>query len=236
MHFLLQGDGVTIVEKRTVRLAALMYDWRTSLASLQYLCAGHLNEIDASVVPVGTVEFVQEFARQYNIHLPVFNTYPPCLHGLLRREVREMRLGDVRGDVFVKPQTDVKRFTGGMVCDIPAGLPADLSVWVSEPVDFVSEWRYYVLNGVVVGAGRYDDGDDDAPAPDEADITDAVRAWSSAGAPAGYSLDFGVTRQGNTALVEANDGWSLGFYKGSCSNKNYAQLLHARWLEIVLHG
>ena len=45
-------------------------------------------------------------------------------------------------------------------------------------------------------------------------------------APAGYSLDVGVTESGETALVEVNDGFSLGTY--GLDPIEYAKLLSAR--------
>lgn len=50
-------------------------------------------------------------------------------------------------------------------------------------------------------------------------------------APAGYALDFGVTRDGRTLLVEINDGYALGCY--GLQHNLYAKLLEARWAEMV---
>lgn len=38
---------------------------------------------------------------------------------------------------------------------------------------------------------------------------------------------------GMTKLVEVNDGWALGLYKGSCSASDYLKLLEARWEELI---
>ncbi|MBW8810364.1 MAG: ATP-grasp domain-containing protein, partial [Lysobacter sp.] len=51
-------------------------------------------------------------------------------------------------------------------------------------------------------------------------------------APAAYGIDFGVLCDGQTALVEANDGYSLGAYK-KISNAVYTDLVMARWAELV---
>lgn len=50
-------------------------------------------------------------------------------------------------------------------------------------------------------------------------------------APAAYGIDFGVLSSGETALVEANDGYALGAYK--IESAPYAELLFARWAELV---
>jgi hypothetical protein len=52
-----------------------------------------------------------------------------------------------------------------------------------------------------------------------------------ANAPAGYAADFGVTGDGRTLLVEVNDGYSLG-HGGLVANR-YAELLRARWTELI---
>ncbi len=50
-------------------------------------------------------------------------------------------------------------------------------------------------------------------------------------APAGYSLDFGLTQDGRLLLVEANDGYALGNY--GLFYVDYAKLLSARWAELT---
>ena len=49
--------------------------------------------------------------------------------------------------------------------------------------------------------------------------------------PAGYAMDFGVTDDGRTLLVEVNDGFALGCY--GADPIQYAKLLSARWCELV---
>ena len=93
-----------------------------------------------------------------------------------------------------------------------------------------------------MGAARYDqDGAEDAPSPDTSAVKAAAAAMrarfmDSRGheCPQGYALDFGVLADGRTALVEANDGWSLGLYGGSRSitPSTYLQLLWDRWQQI----
>lgn len=43
-------------------------------------------------------------------------------------------------------------------------------------------------------------------------------------------LDFGVTSDGRTLLIEMNDGYSLGAY--GLEPELYAKLLTARWAEL----
>ncbi len=237
MHFLLQREEISVVEKRIVRQAAMLSDARISILSLN---AAIPAEIPIEAVPVGSVEFVSGVMSARSLETPPHMTYPIELLGpgapFLRRDVWSATFADARRDLFVKPRDEIKRFTGALFQDLPldVSISPNYPVWLSERVNFVSEWRYYVLKGQIVGAGRYDDGDDDLPAPDIGLVTAAIGAMTAAGGPAGYALDFGVLDDGRTALVEANDGWALGYYRGTCSHLDYARLLHARWEEILL--
>ncbi len=68
--------------------------------------------------------------------------------------------------------------------------------------------------------------------PHESVIAEAVRQLEEFGeGTAGYGLDVGMLPDGQTALVEWNDGYSLG----SCglARADYADLLIARWCELM---
>jgi hypothetical protein len=107
-------------------------------------------------------------------------------------------------------------------------------VWTSDPVTWVSEYRFYVYNGFIIGEGRYDDKDDDAPLPDLEIIHNMVNDYQqNAQCPIAFSLDIGVLDSGETALIECNDAWALGFYSGSLSHDNYYLMLWERWQQIV---
>ena len=112
----------------------------------------------------------------------------------------------------------------------------DTPFWASPYHRFGPEYRFYVLHGEILGYGRYDDIDDDQSDPLSLDmnaVMDMVTAYQNDGAPIGYGLDVGVSDEdGMTKLVEINDGWALGFYKGSCSHRDYLRLLETRWIEI----
>ncbi|MDY7014869.1 MAG: ATP-grasp domain-containing protein [Cyanobacteriota bacterium] len=82
----------------------------------------------------------------------------------------------------------------------------------------------------IVGIHRYSG----APSAkvDEFVVEDAVCCLDKAGeSVAGYSLDFGVLETGETALVEMNDGFSLGNY--GLADGKYTDLILARWKELL---
>ena len=213
-----------------------------------------------AALPVGSVEFVLEVMRAAGVQAPAPMSYPVELFPLLGRNVASTTLGAVRGapkqDVFIKPQS-IKTFNGFVwrpgATDIDehdqeqlalmARLPDEFPVWVCEPIEFLCEWRYYVRHGYIVGASRYDpDGAESAPTPSVRTVMDAVERMSLSSSdsgssrsspPAGYALDFGVTKNGRTLLVEANDGWALGYYGTGIAAVDYLKLLWARWQQIA---
>ena len=196
-------------------------------------------------LPVGTVEFLRACAARRGVTLPEIGAYPDLLRPYLRRAHRLGVLGEARGltvPTFIRPAFAVKAFTGFVFHPSDPedarriqGLPHGLPVWLCEPVTWQCEWRVYVVRGKVVGAGRYDpEGADDAPEPDHDLVETLVRAWGAV-SPAGYALDVGVLESsGDTVLVEVNDGWALGYYKGTCAPADYVRLLWTRWREIAL--
>jgi hypothetical protein len=191
-------------------------------------------------MPVGSVAFCRTAMMHQGIHPDLVSTYPESLHAFMHRHIwmgtaLQVRVSDQR--FFVKPR-DHKVFNGFIWQDGDfdqhqfMAEPDALPVWCSDVVSFASEWRYYVLNGVIVGAGRYGEGPDDAPMPDLKVVEKMMHAFQP-DAPAGYGLDVGVLDTGETALIEVNDGWgSLGLYKGTCTSRDYLRLLEARWIEI----
>lgn len=203
------------------------------------------------VLPIGSVEFIREFMRVTSIPEPENISYPIEISHLLHRSVKMQQVGSILGRHFVKP-VETKIFTGFIYdCmqnprelephdkeqfDVLMGLPAETKVWVSEPVKFVSEWRYYIIDGRIIGKARYDpDGADDAPEPDAIILEIAIRSLTTIGGkPIGaYALDMGVLDSGETALVECNDAWAIGLYGKALDSRNYFEFLQARWSQIV---
>lgn len=199
------------------------------------------------VCPVGSVEFVRAVVRYYERDHRLQDTwpgsYPTALRSTLHRPAWTMTLGAARHSVqavFVKPAAlaDCKAFTGQLLAPGRYGdeelrqAPDTLPVWCVPPVTFLSEYRAYVLHGRMVGLARYDlRPEEDAPQPDLRVIRAAIQDFTEA--PASYALDFGVLATGETALVECNDGWALGYYRPGITPAAYTEILKARWQELV---
>lgn len=182
--------------------------------------------VSADLVPIGTVEWTQDYAAKVGVTLPPWETYPQALWPWLGRDVTPVPFRLAKAGNFVKPQR-TKVFTGGIKANLEDPVEPDEMCWESEPVSFVAEWRCYVLRGQIVAISQYGEGDD-------ADLNptvpgEMVAAWP--GQPAGWALDVGLLDDGRLVLVEANDGWALGLYNG-CPRLAYLDVIAARWTEL----
>jgi ATP-grasp domain, R2K clade family 2 len=189
------------------------------------------------VIVVGGIGLVRRALALIGAPLPAVLDIPVPLRSFAGRQIWETTLEVARRPeswpVFIKPLHEGKLFVGHVIRDWPdlivaAGCDSELPVLAQEPVCFVSEWRTYVRYGQILGLGHYKD--DPLVFPDASIIREAIAAWGDA-APAGYGIDFGITDEGKTLLVEVNDGHSLGNY--NLRPVEYARLLEARWDELA---
>lgn len=189
---------------------------------------------------VGSVKFIKHALRLLDAPLVEASPYPECLRPYLGRAVGRYRsLKEVKHELdlgykwFVKP-VDTKIFTG-FVPDSSTdfrfnGVSNRRPMYVSEVVEFHSEWRYYVVDGQPKAMRWY--AGDKRRRPNQRTVYDAIEAYAKAGAPAGYVIDFGVIDRGETVLIEVNDGFAVGAYCESISEV-YWDMLVARWQELI---
>ncbi len=241
MHeFILQFDrDVCLKERRAVEHACMIRNdmqiaGRQNIDDLRRIPFGALAE-QRMACPVGTVEFCLAWMHAVGIPEPEPVDYPDILRDALGRDVRRMPFSEVAAGMWVKPirtkawDAHIKRSDDE--------LPGDELVWASEAISrehWLAEWRVYVVSGVWIGAGRYDDG----LCEDVRLNTEVVQSWierfeASGQAPVGYALDVALLSDGRTILVEVTDGWALGYYRGDCAPAHYATLLSERWREIA---
>ncbi|MBO9702357.1 MAG: ATP-grasp domain-containing protein [Sporocytophaga sp.] len=194
-------------------------------------------EIHADNIFLGSIQFIHRALQKLNKTIPEPLDYPKSLSKYLGRRIWESTMDEIannpdKWNVFVKPKGYVKKFTGRPVrstkdlvgCgDINMNTP----VWVSEPINFTTEWRVFVRYGRVLGVKLYK-GDWRNHFNSEV-IEAAISDFE--GAPAGYALDFGLTSDNRFLLIEANDGFSLGNY--GLFYVDYAKLLSARWAQLT---
>jgi hypothetical protein len=223
--FCLQKETRNSPEQRTVRFSSIQYDY-------QELGISELRFSNSDAIPIGSVEFVQEFARIHGIPVPTFDiSYPQVLWRYLKRTIRLGYFIDASPNEFVKPR-ETKLFTGGIRAQLEE-IPNNphISCWISEPIDLKHEFRFYILNREVVGWAQYDDHREDG-IPNIGFVKNIIYDFGDS-QPAGYAIDLGETSSGEFVLIEINDGWALGFYQwGHIFPENYVKLLVSRWEEI----
>lgn len=200
-----------------------------------YQDVSELTDCTPTDIIVGGITTIRKKMTDWGIPLPEYN-YPDELEQYLGRKVWSDTLNAVLSDktkwpVFMKPVKN-KVFVGFVLrCenDIPKLRAAkkDEPVLCSTPVEFLSEWRVFVRYGKICDVKLY--RGDWRYVYDAELIEQAVQAYKDS--PAGYAVDFGVTEDGRTLLIEINDGYSLGCY--GMEPVEYARLLSARWSELV---
>jgi hypothetical protein len=206
-----------------------------------------INEVPASKynIVVSFIEDTNKFLAKIGVGPKMALNIPHELHQqkYLGRDIRFTDMGNFRKavnsaqelkPVFIKPNRRSKEFIAGVMTmkeTIHAfkDVEDDTPILLSDVVNFESEYRGYVIGGVLKGLKHYQG--DFFVFPDTDVIMSAIRDYKSA--PAGYSIDFGVTDGGKTLLVECNDGFSLGNY--GLEHSIYANLLLRRWMEMTNH-
>lgn len=191
----------------------------------------------------GDTDAMHGAMRQLGIEVPAPDDYPVALRTYLHRDVRISSLGEVErafesgvlAPTFVKPADRRKGFTGEVLYserDIAAlgNVSRRQRVWCSEVVRWVAEFRVYVVDERIVSVDRY--SGDESVVLDLGVVQAAVAEYRRSGtAPCAYGIDFGVLAGGETALVEANDGYALGAY--DIGADAYTELVMRRWEELV---
>ncbi len=180
--------------------------------------ASEVAPVDPGTITVGSVAFVRRALRRLGAEPRPLDD-PPRLTGYLGRRIWQTTWSEVRSriddpgvSVFVKPIECDKAFSGYVVASFrdlirTARWPGEMRLWASEPLPFVSEWRYFVRRGRIIGVGH--DKGDPLRYLDASIVRAAVDDYGE-GAPVAFGIDFGVIEDGGTRLVEVNDGFSLG--------------------------
>ena len=199
--------------------------------------------LDKNTLVVGEIPIVLKALKKIGITNINHNTYPTCLHYLLKRKIWTSTIKDIIQNInsnafegiFVKPKDIFKKFTGFIVyssSDFYKFQDASHKtlLYCSEIVQWKSEYRIYVTDGKIVGIRNYA-GDENVKL-NMNEVYQAINVLEKSDErTAGYGIDFGVLSNGETALIEWNDGFSLGSY--DLEKEKYTDLLIARWLELM---
>lgn len=204
--------------------------------------ATNMPDLGEKAILCGNIGDVWDACKVMNITVPEPIDYPKHLEWMIQRGIRKATLDEVRGSTtvqFVKP-VQQKLFTGFVfdpldpICRLNvACYHGDTECYVSDAVNFVSEWRCFVRHGVVTGVRHYKG--DWSKAPDKTSLDLAVSQGRMSNLPKAHVLDLGVivdpSGTEHTELVEANEGYAVGSY--GLASIVYARFLETRWEELI---
>jgi hypothetical protein len=102
-----------------------------------------------NIIPVGSVKWCE---KVYGKIIP--NYYPDFMKAYFNRKI--WQTDDIKKyeDIFIKPADSYKSWDGHIKTDEDNILSG--SIWCSELVIFVNEWRYYIMDGNIVSSAWYD--------------------------------------------------------------------------------
>ena len=179
---------------------------------------------------------IEQYFAKIGIDLPSLD-YPDDLKDFYGRKIWRDKLSHINNHpelwpVFMK-SVKMKEITGGVIRDFQdlrgAGIgDTNKDVYCSEVITIEAEWRCFVRYGKILDIKSYK-GDYFNYNYDFNVVKDCIKNYVNA--PAGYAIDFGVTKEGKTIVVEVNDGYALGNY--GLLYYDYAKLLYARWAELT---
>lgn len=195
------------------------------------------DDLGEEAMVAGNIADVLKALDKMGAPRPVEVDYPAHLGWMLGRNVRKMEIEEVRRGterVFVKPVMQ-KLFTGlvwspddPMARMVLAPYEYETPVIVSDVVDFVSEYRCFVKHHSLIGVKHYKGDWSKTPSPS---ILGTAIAQGRNIMPDAYTIDLGVTSDGQTLLVEVNEGYAVGCY--GLASIVYARFLETRWEQFV---
>lgn len=171
------------------------------------------SEVYSKYIPIGSIEFVHAF---YKHHYGVSDLKPINIpEELLSLKYLQRKIFDektVQGEgkdkqVFVKSADKLKSFTDFLkVKDIPTGK----KLFISEVVDFISEWRAFVYRGQLLDVRCY--SGNFRVSPDYSVIESMIEDFKNS--PIAYTLDVGVIDKNGekTVVIEVHHFYSCGLY------------------------
>jgi ATP-grasp domain, R2K clade family 2 len=197
------------------------------------------SDIHPDTPVMGGIPVVVAALTHLGIAVPELPSIPTALQVFAGRQTWLSTMQEARNlvsegrSIFVKPVPADRKLFAGIVFRqfrdtiATAHVPPDYPVVCSDVVDFVSEYRAFVLDSKVLGLRHYKG--DFRVFPDPSVIDSAVASYSPS--PAAYGIDFGVTSDGRTLLVETNEAYSLGCY--GLTPVLYSTFLERRWAELT---
>lgn len=208
-------------------------------------------KLDCKSFVAGELPLVLSALKQLKISFVKIDDYPESLAKFFHRTIWQSSLGKLEATlyqgrnkpIFAKPANRSKRFTGKIFDSfhdlwVVSRVSRQEKIWCSEVVYWLNEYRVYLIkdrnsDSQIVGIYPYNlEQHKTVEKIDLSIVREAIQCLDDAGeSVAGYALDFGILETGETALIEMNDGFSLGNY--GLSDRLYTNLILARWEELI---
>lgn len=189
---------------------------------------------------IGSVEATTMFFQSLGVDVPNYIGYPEELQKWYGRKIYETlyELKPKEYPYFIKPAKNIKLFTGSLIekdghLDIlenymaTSPLRPETKVYISEPMDFLSEYRCFVFENELVGIKHYQG--DFRIFPNKYQIDRIIKTYKNA--PVSYAIDVGILKDGSQYIVEINDFWAIGSY--GLDGDTYVKMLIRRFNEIL---
>ncbi len=159
--------------------------------------------------------------------------YPNQLKEFLHRDIVKIFLKDLPKNYpyFIKP-TSIKSFSGRVVREFKDLIGIlDTELFLTQTIlDIESEYRCYILNGEIIGIKHYNGNP--YLSLDENKVLKMAAKFTEC--PNAYSLDIGITNDGENVLIECNNGYSSGNY--GLSDILYAKFLKQSYEDIAVRS
>jgi len=181
---------------------------------------------DKSIIPIGSVQFVQSYYREY-LGLDNFKPVNIPLQ-LLDYTERRVWFGDeteiIKQETFCKSSDKIKEFTD--IIDSKTTLEKGSYIF-SELIDIESEWRCFVLRGELLAIHNYNNTLGTYPNIER--IKSMISKYKDLNA---YTLDVAIDDHQRTVVIELHDFYSCGLY-GFNNHKKLLQMLITSHLQKV---
>lgn len=194
-----------------------------------------LKKSELNDVIVGYSGPIEIRLHDFDLSIPDVD-YPESISKYLGRRIWKATINTINNNpdlwnVFVKPVRR-KTFKGRVVRSTAdligcGSTNTDQEIYVSELLNFVSEYRVFVRYGEIIDVRHY--AGDWSVFPDASIIKNCVNEYKEGINT--YAIDFGVTDKGTTNLIEVNVSGAIGAY--GLDPIMYAKFMSARWAELT---
>lgn len=181
-------------------------------------------------IPIGSIEFVLEFLKKFRNKIPKPIQIPDefMSYKYLKRKCSINYTNTIKTPCFYK-QIDIFKGVTEIeekddIIEVPMG-----KYFISEIVDFKTEWRAFVYKNELVGLQNY--AGDFTLFPDVSFINKIIHNYNNP--PIAYTIDVGVINK-RTCLIEIHDFFSVGLY--GFDNKNILPSMYIDWFKQFSKG